>query len=80
MVKPGLSYLDIIQDLSQNSSLPIAAYNVSGEYAMVKFAHQAGAVDEKQIMMESLTSFKRAGAQIILTYFAEEMAMLLSKS
>ncbi len=76
MVKPGLSYLDIIQRFSENTSLPIAAYNVSGEYAMVKAAAQKGWIDAEAIMVEMLTSFKRAGADIILTYFAEEFAKL----
>jgi porphobilinogen synthase len=74
MVKPGISYLDIISKLKENSNLPVAAYNVSGEYSMVKAAAEKGWLNEKQIMIEMLTSFKRAGADIILTYFAEEMA------
>jgi porphobilinogen synthase len=77
MVKPGLSYLDIIYRIKEKSSLPVAAYNVSGEYAMVKAAANNGWIDGEQIMVEMLTSFKRAGADIILTYFAEEMASLL---
>lgn len=77
MVKPGLSYLDIISKLKDNSHLPIAAYNVSGEYAMVKAAAEKGWLDEQAIMVEMLTSFKRAGADIILTYFAEDMAKTL---
>lgn len=76
MVKPGLSYLDVVAKLKQNSQLPIAVYNVSGEYAMVKAAAQNGWLDEKQIMVEMLCSFKRAGADIILSYFSEEMAKL----
>ena len=80
MVKPGLSYLDVIYKLRQNTHLPVAAYNVSGEYAMVKAAEQNGWLDGKQIMIEMLTSFKRAGADIILTYFAEEMARELQLS
>jgi porphobilinogen synthase len=74
MVKPGISYLDIIAKLKENSNLPVAAYNVSGEYSMVKAAALNGWLDEKHVMVEMLTSFKRAGADIILTYFAEEMA------
>lgn len=77
MVKPGLSYLDIIYRMKEKSLLPVAAYNVSGEYAMVKAAANNGWIDGEQIMVEMLTSFKRAGADIILTYFAEEMASLL---
>ena len=77
MVKPGISYLDVVQKLKENSQLPIAVYNVSGEYAMVKAAAEKGWLDEQQIMIEMLTSFKRAGADIILTYFAHDMAKLL---
>ena len=77
MVKPGLSYLDIISDLKQHCHLPVAAYNVSGEYAMVKAAEEKGWLDGEMIMVETLTSFKRAGADIILTYFAQEMAKFL---
>ncbi|MDA9793066.1 porphobilinogen synthase [Bacteriovoracaceae bacterium] len=77
MVKPGLSYLDVIYRLKQKSNLPIAAYNVSGEYAMVKAAAQNGWINGEQIMLETLTAFKRAGADIILTYFAKEMAYYL---
>ncbi len=78
MVKPGLAYLDIIQKLKMNSTLPVAAYNVSGEYAMVKAAAANGWLDEEATMVEMLTSFKRAGADMILTYFAEDMARLNS--
>jgi len=74
MVKPALSYMDIIGDFKRNTHLPVAAYNVSGEYAMVMAAAQKGWIDEKSIMIEILTSFKRAGADIILTYFAQKMA------
>jgi porphobilinogen synthase len=77
MIKPGLSYLDIIYRIKQESQLPVAAYNVSGEYAMVMAAAQKGWIDAESIMVETLTSFKRAGADIILTYFAEEMARFL---
>lgn len=80
MVKPGLSYLDIVHRFKQNSNLPIAVYNVSGEYAMVKAAAEKGWLDEQSIMIEMLSAFKRAGADIILTYFAEEMAKLKSKA
>jgi porphobilinogen synthase len=79
MVKPGLPYLDIIRDLSQQSTTPVAAYNVSGEYAMIKAAAQNGWLDETKVMMESLLSFKRAGASLILTYFAEDAARELKK-
>jgi porphobilinogen synthase len=80
MIKPGLSYLDIVYQVSQNTVLPVAVYNVSGEYAMVKAAAERGWVDGRMIMVETLTAFKRAGAKIILTYFAEEMATLLKKN
>lgn len=74
MVKPALSYLDIINELSHIIELPIAAYHVSGEYAMIKAATNAGLVDEKAITIETLTSMKRAGAKIILTYTALDVA------
>jgi porphobilinogen synthase len=77
MVKPGLSYLDIIYQLKENTTLPVAAYNVSGEYAMVKAAEANNWIDGEAVMVETLSSFKRAGADIILSYFAEDMAMLL---
>ncbi|NBP67178.1 MAG: porphobilinogen synthase [Cytophagia bacterium] len=74
MVKPALAYLDIIHLLKENFNLPIAAYNVSGEYAMVKAAAQRGWLDGDRVMKETLLSMKRAGADIILTYFAKEFA------
>ena len=77
MVKPALSYLDIIRDLKNNFDRPIACYNVSGEYAMVKAAAQKGWIDGEKVMMESLLSMKRAGADIIITYFAKEAAKVL---
>lgn len=76
MVKPALAYLDIIRLLKDNSSLPIAAYNVSGEYSMVKSAHLKGWLDGERVMKEILLSIKRAGADVILTYFAKEFASL----
>lgn len=79
MVKPGLPYLDIIYRLKEMSTLPIAAYNVSGEYAMVKAAAQNGWIDNDKVILETLTCFRRAGADIILTYFAKEAAKLLNK-
>jgi porphobilinogen synthase len=79
MVKPGLPYLDIIYRLKEASTLPIAAYNVSGEYAMVKAAAMNGWIDNDRVVLETLTSFRRAGADIILTYFAKEAAVLLNK-
>lgn len=79
MVKPALSYLDIIRDLKNNFDRPIACYNVSGEYAMIKAAAEKGWIDEERVMMESLLSMKRAGADIIITYFAKDVAKILSK-
>jgi len=74
MVKPGMPYLDIIRRLKDNSDLPIAAYHVSGEYAMLKAACERGWLDEKAVVLETLTCFKRAGADIILTYYAKQAA------
>ena len=79
MVKPALSYLDIIRDLKNNFNRPIACYNVSGEYAMVKAAAEKGWIDGEKVMMESLLSMKRAGADIIITYFAKEAAKVLMR-
>ena len=77
MVKPAMPYLDVITAARERTLLPIAAYQVSGEYSMIKAAAQAGWLDERRAMMESLLSIKRAGAEIILTYFAKEAATLL---
>jgi porphobilinogen synthase len=77
MVKPGLAYLDIISELREKVDAPIAAYQVSGEYAMLKAAAEKGWLDHDQIMMEQLFSFKRAGASLIATYFAEEAVKLI---
>jgi porphobilinogen synthase len=77
MVKPALPYLDIIRAVRERFDLPIAAYQVSGEYAMIKAAARLGWIDEERVALESLTSIKRAGADIILTYFAREMAQRL---
>lgn len=77
MVKPGLAYLDVIKTLNDNFNIPIAAYNVSGEYAMVKAAAQNGWLDGTRTMVECLTSLKRAGSKVILTYFAKEYAELV---
>jgi porphobilinogen synthase len=79
MVKPALAYLDIICRAKQEFDLPLAAYNVSGEYSMIKAAAQMGWIDEEKAMIESLTVIKRAGADIIITYFASQMAKLLNK-
>ncbi len=78
MVKPALSYLDVILSLRQRFDIPIAAYNVSGEYAMIKFAAQAGAIDGEKAALECLTSIRRAGADLIFTYFAKEMAQKMA--
>ncbi len=79
MVKPALPYLDIIYRIRQELDLPVAAYNVSGEYAMVKAADKMGWLDGEKVMMETLTAIKRAGADMILTYFAMEAAEVLRK-
>jgi porphobilinogen synthase len=78
MVKPALPYLDIVRRVREKCLLPLAAYNVSGEYAMVKAAEQRGWLDGPRAMMEMLTSIKRAGADLILTYFAKEAATILN--
>ena len=78
MVKPALPYLDIIREVKDRWDLPVAAYNVSGEYAMIKAAAERGWLDGEAAMLESLTSIKRAGADIILTYFAKEAAKKVS--
>jgi len=77
MVKPALAYMDIIYQVKSATNLPVAAYNVSGEYAMIKAAAQNGWIDEKKVILETLTSMKRAGADLILTYFAKEVALML---
>lgn len=78
MVKPALAYLDIIRDIREATSLPLAVYNVSGEYAMLKHAGSAGLIDYDRVMMETMVGFKRAGADIIISYHAKEVAGLLS--
>ena len=80
MVKPALSYLDVIRRTKDNFNVPIAAYNVSGEYSMIKAAAERGWIDGERIMMEVLTSIKRAGADVIITYFAKEAAAILRTS
>jgi len=77
MVKPALSYLDIIRRVKDRFGVPVAAYNVSGEFAMVKAAAARGWIDERRIVLEILTSIKRAGADMILTYHAPEVARWL---
>ena len=79
MVKPALAYLDIIRDLREATRLPICAYNVSGEYALLKAAAKAGVIDYERVMMETLVGFKRAGADLIISYHAKEVAALLRK-
>ena len=79
MVKPALAYLDIIRDLREATRLPICAYNVSGEYALLKAAAKAGVIDYERVMMETLVGFKRAGADLIISYHAKEAVALLRK-
>ncbi|MFQ3542605.1 porphobilinogen synthase [Halobacillus rhizosphaerae] len=80
IVKPSLAYLDIMREVKDRFRLPLVAYNVSGEYAMIKAAAQNGWVDEKAIVLEKLTAMKRAGADLIITYFAKDAAKWLSES
>ena len=80
MVKPALSYMDIIWRVKQATNLPVAAYNVSGEYSMIKAAALNGWVDEKKVALETLTSFKRSGADLILTYHAKDAARWLNEA
>ncbi|MCI2236654.1 porphobilinogen synthase [Helicobacter sp. CaF467b] len=77
MVKPALAYLDIVRDIREQTLLPLAVYNVSGEYAMLKFAQKAGIIDYERVLLETMISFKRAGADIIITYHAKEIANLI---
>ena len=79
MVKPALAYLDIVREIKDNTSLPMAVYNVSGEYAMLKFAGMNDLIDYERVVMETMVSFKRAGADIIISYHAKEVAKLLKK-
>ncbi|HET7580421.1 MAG TPA: porphobilinogen synthase [Bacillales bacterium] len=80
MVKPALAYLDVVRELKDRFPLPLVVYNVSGEYSMVKGASLNGWIDEKQVVMESLTSMKRAGADIIMTYFAKDVARWIDEA
>ncbi len=80
MVKPVLAYLDIVRDIRENTSLPLAVYNVSGEYAMLKLAGSSGLIDYDRVLLETMVSFKRAGADIIISYHAKEVARLLQKA
>jgi porphobilinogen synthase len=79
MVKPATAYLDILRQLRDRFDLPLAAYHVSGEYAMIKAAAERGWIDEERVMLETLTSIKRAGANVILTYYAREAVKLLKE-
>ena len=79
MVKPALAYLDIIREIKDATSTPMAIYNVSGEYAMLKAAGKAGVIDYERVMMETMIAFKRAGADIIISYHAKEVATILNK-
>jgi porphobilinogen synthase len=81
MVKPALAYLDVLHAVRQHfPGVPLAAYNVSGEYSMVKAAAKAGWIDEKGVVMETMTALRRAGAQIVLTYWAKQVAQWLRES
>ena len=77
MVKPALAYLDIVRDIRDRTLLPLAVYNVSGEYAMLKHAQKAGLIDYERVLLETLTGFKRAGADIIISYHTKEIAQIL---
>jgi len=79
MVKPALPYLDVIKAVKEKFAYPTAAYNVSGEYAMIKAAAACGWLDEERVMMEALTSIKRAGADLIISYFAKDAARVLQE-
>jgi porphobilinogen synthase len=77
MVKPGISYLDIVREVKNISDVPVAVYQVSGEYAMIKAASERGWLDHNAIMMEQTTSIKRAGADMIASYFAKDIVKLI---
>ena len=79
MVKPALSYLDVVRLVAENTNLPVATYSVSGEYAMIKAAAKAGLIDEYGVMCESAVSMFRAGADILITYYANELAQAIKK-
>jgi porphobilinogen synthase len=80
MVKPGLAYMDIIREVKDATNVPMAVYNVSGEYAMVKAAAANGWIDEKRVVLETMLSFKRAGADLILSYHALDVARWLKEN
>jgi porphobilinogen synthase len=79
MVKPALSYLDIIKSVKEHTHLPLAAYSVSGEYAMIKAAAKQGLIDEYKVMCESAVSIYRAGADILISYYAKEIAAAIKR-
>ena len=79
IVKPALSYLDIVRDVKNNTNIPVVAYNVSGEYAMTKAAAINGWIDEERVVMEQMVSMKRAGVDMIITYFAKDICRYLDK-
>ena len=79
MVKPGMPYLDVVKAVSDNFNIPVSVYNVSGEYAMIKAAAKQGWLNEEETMIESLLAFKRAGADLIATYFAKEAAKIINR-
>jgi porphobilinogen synthase len=79
MVKPAMPYLDVIRHMREATPLPVAAYQVSGEYAMLKAASQNGWLDEKRVVLEALTSIRRAGADVIFTYYARQAARWLQE-
>ncbi len=80
MVKPGLAYLDILRNIKEKVEVPMAVYNVSGEYSMVKAASKMGYIDQIGIVKENMYSFKRAGAKIIITYWAKEIAKWIEEA
>lgn len=80
MVKPALAYLDVVKEIKQQFPCPVATYNVSGEYAMVKAAAARGWLDERAVVLEMLTAMKRAGADLILTYYAPDVARWLAEA
>ncbi|MEO9004787.1 MAG: porphobilinogen synthase, partial [Ginsengibacter sp.] len=77
MIKPAMAYLDIIREVRNSVSVPVSAYHVSGEYAMIKAAAKMGWINEEKVILESLTSIKRAGADLIATYFAKDAVKLI---
>ena len=79
MIKPAMAYLDIIREIKDSVMVPVSAYHVSGEYAMIKAAAKMGWLQEEKAVIESLTSIKRAGADLIATYFAKDAAMILNR-